>query len=136
MLHRRDTSAGSHLYVRSAEKTRARRREFIERGSCCGLPELDMGYIKHSCSLEKGIVSLISDKGYDYVVLPSGICTDQFRDHFTEVEQTLVAHFRATVHDPMEFLRDILKIHRIARTSSVPLPCGTAQRLSFSALSQ
>lgn len=33
--------------------------EFIERGSCCGLPELDMGYIKHSCSLEKGIVSLI-----------------------------------------------------------------------------
>ncbi len=87
MLHRRDTSAGSHLYIRSAEKL-GLDVEFIERGSCCGLPELDMGYIKHSCSLEKGIVSLISDKGYDYVVVPSGICTDQFRDHFTEVEQT------------------------------------------------
>ena len=22
--------------------------EFIERGACCGLPELDMGYIKHA----------------------------------------------------------------------------------------
>lgn len=85
--------------------------EFIERGSCCGLPELDMGYIKHSCSLEKGIVPLISDKGYDYVVVPSGICTDQFRDHFNEVEQTPeIEHFRATVHDPVEFLHDILKI--------------------------
>ena len=22
--------------------------EFIERGACCGLPELDMGYVKHA----------------------------------------------------------------------------------------
>ena len=37
--------------------------EFIERGACCGLPELDMGYIKRSCTLEKGIAPFVADKG-------------------------------------------------------------------------
>ena len=62
--------------------------EFIERGACCGLPELDMGYIKHACTIENGVAPFVADKGYDYVVVPSGICTDQFRHHFDETEQT------------------------------------------------
>ena len=44
-------------------------------------------------------------------MVPSGICTDQFRCHFDEVEQTPeVMHFRNTVYDPVEFLHDVLKI--------------------------
>lgn len=85
--------------------------EFINRAACCGLPELDMGYVKHSCTLEKGTVPFVADGRYDYVVVPSGICTDQFRCHFDEVEQTPeVVHFRNTVYDPVEFLHDVLKI--------------------------
>ena len=85
--------------------------EFINRAACCGLPELDMGYIGHSCTLEKGVAPFVADGRYDYVVVPSGICTDQFRCHFDEVEQTPeVVHFRNTVYDPVEFLHDVLKI--------------------------
>lgn len=85
--------------------------EFIEAGACCGLPEHDMGYIERSCTLEKGLVPHITDKGYDYVVVPSGICTAQFREHFDGVEQTpAVKHFIQTVYDPVEFLHDVLKI--------------------------
>lgn len=85
--------------------------EYIDGGACCGLPEHDMGYTECSCTLEKGIAPYIADKGYDYVMVPSGICTGQFRDHFTGVEQTPeIEHFRKTVHDPVEFLHDILKV--------------------------
>ena len=88
--------------------------EFIERGACCGLPELDMGYEKHSCTLEQGVAPYVCDKGYDYVVVPSGICTDQFRYHFNELEQTPeVLHFRETVYDPVEFLHDVLKVKEL-----------------------
>lgn len=95
--------------------------EFIERGACCGLPELDMGYLKHACTLEKGIAPLVTDKGYDYVVVPSGICTDQFRAHFDEVEQTPeVKRFRSIVYDPVEFLHDILKVTGLPGKPSFP----------------
>ncbi len=95
--------------------------EFIDRGACCGLPELDMGYTRQACTLEKGIAPMVADKGYDYVVLPSGICTDQFRFHFNEVEQTPeVVHFRQTVHDPVEFLHDVLKVTELPGKPSFP----------------
>lgn len=95
--------------------------EFIERAACCGLPELDMGYVKHACTLEKGVAPLVADKGYDYVVVPSGICTDQFRSHFDGVEQTPeIEHFRATVVDPVEFLHDVLKITELPGKPSFP----------------
>lgn len=85
--------------------------EFIEGGACCGLPEHDMGYIERSCTLEKGLLPYVVGKGFDYVVVPSGICTGQLRDHFDGVEQTPeVKHFRETVYDPVEFLHDVLKI--------------------------
>ncbi|MBD5641443.1 MAG: (Fe-S)-binding protein [Desulfovibrio sp.] len=85
--------------------------EFIEGAACCGLPEHDMGYLKHACALEKGALPYITDKGYDYVIIPSGICTGQFRDHFTGVEQTPeLRRFLDCVRDPVEFLHDVLKI--------------------------
>lgn len=95
--------------------------EFIERGACCGLPELDMGYVKHSCTIENSIAPFVADKSYDYVVVPSGICTDHFRFHFNEVEQTPeVKHFRETVYDTVEFLHDILKITELPGKPSFP----------------
>ncbi len=85
--------------------------EFIERGACCGLPEHDMGYLERSCTLEKGLVPFVADKAYDHVVVPSGICTGQFRFHFDGVERTPeIEHFINTVCDPVELLHDILKI--------------------------
>ena len=85
--------------------------EFIEGGACCGLPEHDMGYLAHSCVIEKGVAPFVADKGFDYVIVPSGICTGQFRDHFNQVERTPeIEHFIKTVHDPVEFLHDVLKI--------------------------
>lgn len=81
----------------------------IERGACCALPLTDMGYEKKSCSLEKNLVPLLS--GYDVIVTPSGICTDQFRHHFSAVEQTPeVVHLRQTTYDMVEFLHDIKKV--------------------------
>lgn len=85
--------------------------EYVDRGACCGLPATDMGFHKQACTIEKGIAPYIADKGYDYVVVPSGICTDQFRSLFTDVEQTEeVKHFRDTVHDPVEFLHDVMEV--------------------------
>lgn len=95
--------------------------DFIERGACCGLPEHDMGYTDHSCTLENGVAPYVADKAYDYVVLPSGICAGQFRDHFNQTEQTQeVKHFRETVYDPVEFLHDILKISELPGNPRFP----------------
>lgn len=95
--------------------------EFIENGACCGLPEHDMGYLEHSCVIEKGVAPFLVDKGYDHVVVPSGICTGQFRDHFECAEQTPeIRRFRETVCDPVEFLHDILKITELPGKPSFP----------------
>ncbi|MDE5831495.1 MAG: (Fe-S)-binding protein [Desulfovibrio sp.] len=95
--------------------------EFIEGAACCGLPEHDMGYIEHSCAIEKGVAPFVADKAYDHVVVPSGICTGQFRMHFECAEQTPeVEHFRKTVCDPVELLHDILKIDELPGKPSFP----------------
>lgn len=95
--------------------------EFIEGAACCGLPEHDMGYLEHACTIEKSLPPLVADKGYDHVIVPSGICTGQFRFHFNEVEQTPeVRHFIDTVCDPVEFLHDILKIKELPGKPSFP----------------
>lgn len=83
--------------------------EFIDRAVCCGLPEGDMGYRKKACSMETDIVPLFSP--YDIVVVPSGICTDEFRNHFNAVDQTdEVKRVRSSVFDIVEYLHDILKV--------------------------
>ncbi|MCM1369752.1 MAG: (Fe-S)-binding protein [Candidatus Amulumruptor caecigallinarius] len=88
--------------------------EYIDRGACCGLPAFDMGYRKSACSIEKGIAPYISGTDCEYIVVPSGICTDQFRAYFIDVEQTEdVRHMRSIVYDPVEFLHDVLKIEEL-----------------------
>lgn len=82
---------------------------FINQGACCGLPEKDNGYVKGACEIEKNLVAYLS--GYDYIVVPSGICTDQIRNALTNVVQTAeVKHIRTTTFDVVEFLHDVLKV--------------------------
>lgn len=83
--------------------------EFIERAACCALPLTDMGYHKKACTLERNLVPLLAP--YDAIVLPSGVCTDQFRGHFDSVPQTdEVKHIREHTYDIVEFLHDVLKV--------------------------
>lgn len=82
---------------------------YIERTSCCGLPMTDMGYERKACSLERNLVPMLA--GYDYIVIPSGICTDQIRHHLDQVEQTPeVDRIRHNTHDLVDFLHDILQV--------------------------
>ncbi len=83
--------------------------EFIEKATCCALPMTDMGYQDKACKLEEKLIPLLQD--YDHIVMPSGICTDQFRDHFDAIEQTPeVTKIRESVYDVVEFLHDVLKV--------------------------
>ncbi|MGL5684113.1 MAG: (Fe-S)-binding protein [Marinifilaceae bacterium] len=82
---------------------------FVEKAACCALPLTDMGYKEKACSIEKNLYPLF--EGFDAVVIPSGICTEQIRDHFDSVEQTPeVRAFRSKVYDIVEFLHDVLKV--------------------------
>lgn len=85
---------------------------YIEQATCCGLPLTDMGYGKKSCKIENNLIKNLS--GYDYIVIPSGICTDQMRHELTDIEQTPeVKHIRETSHDLVEFLHDILQVKEL-----------------------
>lgn len=86
--------------------------EYVNKGVCCGLPFTDMGYGNHACKIESNLAPLL--KGYDAIVIPSGVCTDQIRYHFDSVEQTPeIEHIRATTFDMVEFLHDILKVKEL-----------------------
>ena len=86
--------------------------EFIEQGACCTLPLTDMGYTRKACALEKNLVPLMLP--YDVIVVPSGVCTDQFRYHFDSIEQTHeVKRLRESVFDIVEFLHDILQVKEL-----------------------
>lgn len=86
--------------------------EFVERASCCALPFTDMGYNRHACRLESRLVPMF--RGYDAIVIPSGVCTDQFRQHFDSIDQTEeVVRLRNSVYDIVEFLHDILQIKEL-----------------------
>lgn len=83
--------------------------EYVNQASCCALPAKDMGYVKEACTMEKNLVAYLS--GYDYIVVPSGICSDQIRNLLTNVEQTEeVKHIRQCTHDLVEFLHDVLEV--------------------------
>ncbi len=83
--------------------------EFIDHAVCCGLPMTDMGYRCKARNVERNLVKYLS--GYDYIVIPSGVCTDQMRNEFAAVNQTPeVVHIRETSYDVVEFLHDILRV--------------------------
>lgn len=83
--------------------------EFMKQASCCSLPLADMGYRRKACRMEKSLVPQLLE--YDAVVLPSGICTDEIRNHFSAVESTdEVAEARSRVYDIVEFMHDVLQV--------------------------
>ncbi|MCB0173482.1 MAG: (Fe-S)-binding protein [Anaerolineae bacterium] len=83
--------------------------DYPDEPVCCGLPFTDMGYDQYAGDIEQTFVDHFS--GYDYVVTPSGICTDQVRNHFTAVEQTPeVQQLRGRMYELVEFLHDILQV--------------------------
>lgn len=83
--------------------------EFVERAVCCGMPMNDMGYAKKSCPVQANLVPLLS--GYDAIVMPSGICAEEIRDHLDNIPQTPeVEHIRSHTYDIVEFLHDVLKV--------------------------
>lgn len=86
--------------------------EFVNQASCCALPFTDMGYQRHACKLESKLTPMFKD--YDMIVIPSGVCTDQFRQHFDSVEQTAeVKRLRASTFDIVEFLHDVLQVKEL-----------------------
>lgn len=85
---------------------------YINQAACCGLPEKDNGYVHGACEIEKNLVYYLT--GFDYVVIPSGICTDQIRHMLTDVPQSdEVKHIRQTTYDVVEFLYDVLKVKEL-----------------------
>lgn len=83
--------------------------QYIEKTACCGLPLYDMGYQKKACAMEKDVATIFA--AFDYVVIPSGICTDQFRTLFeTEALTEETKKVRNSIYDVVEFLHDVLKV--------------------------
>lgn len=83
--------------------------EVIEKGSCCALPLADMGYRKKACGIEVNVSQLLEK--YDRIVVPSGICTDQFRNFFNAApDSKSMQHVRENVFELVEFLHDELKV--------------------------
>lgn len=56
--------------------------------------------------------------GYEYAVMPSGISTDQVRNHFTAIEQIPAAQkLRAHTYELIEFLHDVLQVDEFPWTN-------------------
>lgn len=89
--------------------------EFIESAACCGLPLKDMGYTHSACKVERSVASHLV--GYDYIVMPSGICADQFRNHFDDIPQTSeIEKIRNSAVDLVTFLHDVIKVDSLPWT--------------------
>lgn len=83
--------------------------EVIEKGACCALPVADMGYRNKACRLEDGLTPIL--ERYERIIVPSGICTDQFRNYFVAAsDDAAVRHIRENVFEVVEFLHDIVKV--------------------------
>lgn len=77
--------------------------------TCCGQPMTNTGCHKEAAETEKLFVKNFSE--FDYIVMPSGSCTNQVRHHFDAIDQTKeVQHVRENTYDLVEFLHDILKV--------------------------
>ncbi len=93
--------------------------EYIEGAVCCGMPMNDMGYSHKACPVQKNLVPLFAP--YDAVVMPSGICAEEIRDHLNTIPQTdQVKHIRTHVYDIVEFLHDVLKVKELPWKPSFP----------------
>jgi L-lactate dehydrogenase complex protein LldE len=77
--------------------------------TCCGQPMTNTGCHAEAAATEALFVKNFS--GFDYVVVPSGSCAHQVREHMTAIVQTPdVTEVRQRTYDLVEFLHDILKV--------------------------
>lgn len=82
--------------------------EAIEQAACCAMPFSDTGYRKEACTLEKGLADML--ERYDRIVIPSGICTDQFRNYFTAAPGSRkIERLRENIYEVVEFIHDVIK---------------------------
>ncbi len=77
--------------------------------TCCGQPMANSG---NEMDAKKTYLNFVKNfSGYDYVVSPSGSCTNHVRNHYDIIDQTPeVKHVRQNTLDISEFLLDVMKI--------------------------
>ncbi|RLD74722.1 MAG: (Fe-S)-binding protein [Bacteroidetes bacterium] len=80
--------------------------------TCCGQPMANSGNEEDAKKTYKHYVRTFRD--YDYIVAPSGSCTNHVRKHYDNIEQSPdVIHVRKNTLDFPEFLIDVLKIESL-----------------------
>ncbi|PPQ33201.1 (Fe-S)-binding protein [Rhodopila globiformis] len=77
--------------------------------TCCGQPMTNTGCHKEAAATEALFVRNFS--GFDHIVVPSGSCAHQVREHMTAIPQTpAVKAVRERTLELVEFLHDVLKV--------------------------
>jgi len=77
--------------------------------TCCGQPMANSGCHAEAAATEALFVENFQD--FDYIVTPSGSCTNHVRRNMTAIDQTsAVTKVRNNTYDVVEFLHDILKV--------------------------
>ena len=80
--------------------------------TCCGQPMTNTGCHAEAAATEALFVRNFT--GFDYVVVPSGSCAHQVREHLTAIPQTEeVKAVRTRTYELVEFLHDVLRIEAL-----------------------
>ncbi len=80
--------------------------------TCCGQPMANAGSQKDAAGAE----ALFTEnfRKFDYIVAPSGSCTNHVRAHFDAVPQTAeVVKVRGSIYELVEFLHDVIKLDEL-----------------------
>lgn len=86
--------------------------EYPTGQTCCGQPMANSGNELDAKKTYHHFVDIFSN--YDYIVGPSGSCTNHVRNHYNVIEQTPeVLHVRKKTLDFPEFLVDVLKVESL-----------------------
>lgn len=108
--------------------------------TCCGQPMTNTGCHKEAADTERLFVKNFSK--FDYIVMPSGSCTNQVRHHFDAIDQTdEVQHVRKNTYDLVEFLHDILKVEafpwaRFPHKVAIHYNCNALRGLRHASMSE
>jgi L-lactate dehydrogenase complex protein LldE len=108
--------------------------------TCCGQPMANTGCEREAAAAEALFVRCF--ERFDQIVIPSGSCTHQVRDHFDAIAQTQqVRHVRTHTWELVEFLHDVLKVeafpwaefpHRVG----IHIACNTLRALGQASLTE
>ncbi len=100
------------------------RVEYPLAQTCCGQPMANSGCEQDAIPAYRHFIGVFQD--FDYIVAPSGSCTNHVRFHYDLLEQTeTVRQVRERALDLSEFLLDVLKINTLK--ASFPHRVGLLQ---------